>query len=108
MSPPSCDIEIFERGTVILSFHGPKSSMIEDWVKGIATKTKTRTDWHFYAGRAIVVVLGDADEIARVRDEIDRTWSELLTRHLASAPESWTVCKEVEGNLARMDLEVRR
>ena len=103
MSIPACDDEIFERGTAIMSLHGPRAALIEEWVKQVATATKTRTDWHFAAGHAFVRVLGDEDDIAKVRAEVDRTWHEFVAQHLASGPDIWTVQMEVKMNLLRRD-----
>lgn len=97
---PPCDSEIFERGTPVMLLHGPRSALIEEWVKRLAAETQTRTDWHFAGGRAVVLVLGDEADIAKVRNAVDMYWPDLLNAHSASGGD-WVTQTEIEHNLMR-------
>jgi hypothetical protein len=36
---------------------------MERWVQSIAKDSGQRVDWHYFAGRAVVKALGDADAV---------------------------------------------
>jgi hypothetical protein len=54
--------------------HSIPSNAMERWVKQVAARSGQRVDWHFIAGRANVLALGD---LARVRAAI----AELMPEH---------------------------
>ena len=100
VTPPPCDAEIFKRGEAVMLFHGPRSGLIEEWVKKLAAETQTHTDWHFAGGRAVVLVLGGEAERGKVRAAAVRLWPELLGAHRASGRD-WVTRKEIQLNLMR-------
>ncbi|WP_194720785.1 hypothetical protein [Noviherbaspirillum malthae] len=61
-TPPPCDKEIHENGTVVAIMDGGKLAM-----EGIVTEACRREgvptmDWHYFGGRAMVKTLGDAEK----------------------------------------------
>jgi hypothetical protein len=66
--PPPCDTVIFEQGEVAAVLVGPRATVIEAFVQSVAQETQQAVDWHYYAGRAVVMTTGDR---AKVRDYIE-------------------------------------
>lgn len=61
-SPPPCDREVFERGTLALMTHLNAKDM-EAWVVGVREASGQRVDWHYSGGHACVLFLGDAERV---------------------------------------------
>ena len=70
---PPCDKEISEHGRVIAHFHA-RATTTEDWVKRVAAESGQRVDWHYSAGYAIVLFIGD---YAKVRAAVERLLPDL-------------------------------
>ena len=62
--PPDCDPEIFTSGTPLMLCVTQSASSFEGWIKDIAAKSGQRVDWHYVAGRARVLYIGDRNAIA--------------------------------------------
>jgi len=70
---PRCDDEVFRKGELVLMTHSIPSTNLEQWVNHIAEVSGQRVDWHFAAGRACILALGDVE---RVRETIEILMSE--------------------------------
>lgn len=64
-APPPCDVEIFRNGQPIAALTG-SSYLVERWVRKMAYVANARIDWHYSAGVAQVLHLGDDQSRARV------------------------------------------
>ena len=73
---PPCDPKIFKRGKDVCLVYGQPNA-IEDWVKKIAKKANARVDWHYAAGRARVLHLGDNKSRQRVLQAVNGLKGEL-------------------------------
>lgn len=93
-TPPPCDAEVFQDGTVVLLTHGIRSNAMERWVKKLAEASGQRVDWHFAGGRAVVKALGDLPKVeaalSALKAEHDRLQAENWPE-LASGSETETV-----------------
>lgn len=66
-TPEPCNSKIFKRGVSVAQIaqaDGMRSWHIEEFVKLIASETKTATDWHYSGGIAQVLTLGDPKVVA--------------------------------------------
>lgn len=54
-----CDPEIYKSGEYVLMVSGPRSSTMEEWVRLVSRVSGQRVDWHCYAGRDVVLYIGD-------------------------------------------------
>ncbi len=85
-TPPPCDKEILENGTVVLLAHSIPSNAMESKVKEIAELSEQRVDWNFVGGHAVVKALGNLDKVyqaiskLRHEDPMFRQNSESLER----------------------------
>ena len=66
VQPGSSDLEIFNKGKFFCCLAGPRSWMIEAWVKKIRKLSGTRVDWSMAGGRACVSYLGDENDFQRL------------------------------------------
>ena len=75
-TPPPCDPKIFAEGTPVFATDDTilSSNAMEGWVKQVAALSGQPVDWHFIAGRAEVLALGD---LLRVKGAI----VELMPEH---------------------------
>ncbi len=73
-----CDPKIWKHGVQVFRFAGPRSWMIECWVKAVRKVSGRPVDWHFAAGRAIILCLQKDIEA------VETTCKELLP-HLEEA-----------------------
>ncbi len=64
-TPDPCDPEIFEHGTAVLVLNGA-SNAVERYVRTLARVSGVRMDWHYVGGRAVVRMVGDSADWARV------------------------------------------
>lgn len=64
-TPDPCDPEIFRRGSAVLVLDGA-SNAVERCVRRLARASGVRLDWHYVGGRAVVKMLGDSADWARV------------------------------------------
>lgn len=59
VQPGRCDDKIYKDGTFFCCLAGPRSWMIEAWVKKIRELSGVPVDWNMMGGRARVAYLGD-------------------------------------------------
>lgn len=60
---PPCKQNIYKYGTQVFLTHTIKSNHIEEWVKIIEKESNQQVDWHWAAGRAIILAIGDLDKV---------------------------------------------
>lgn len=60
-----CDNDLFQNGTRLVRFSGPRSHTMDEWIKSIRAETGQRVDWHLAAGWAIVIASGDLECVRR-------------------------------------------
>lgn len=68
-APAPCNPEVFAKGVVVLlvSTGAPGGNRaLELWVRGLAKAAGCPIDWHYYAGRARILALGDQVEVGRL------------------------------------------
>jgi hypothetical protein len=82
--PIPCDQEIYDRGEPVCMTHSISSNRMEAFVRSVAVSTGQRVDWHFMGGRAVVLVIGDAD---KVRASIGARLSDLRKLQCESYPD---------------------
>ena len=88
---PECDKEVWSHGEHIATIIDIPSAKIEEIVKGIAKKTKTRTDWHYVGGRAAIRILPkDEETIKRVREALFKKLAELGLENKCRSTENAT------------------
>ena len=58
-----CDPEVYKNGTQVFLTNTIRSQDIETWVQKIAADSGQKVDWHFYAGRAVVLAIGDLEKV---------------------------------------------
>lgn len=58
-TPPPCDPEVFQRGTVVFRTSTIPSVAMEGWVLLVRSRSGQRVDWFFCGGRAVVKAIGD-------------------------------------------------
>jgi hypothetical protein len=77
-TPLPCDPKVFKHGTCVFVTTTIPSNAMEEWVRKVAELSGERVDWHFAAGRACVLALGDLEKvrvaILLLRDEHDRLY----------------------------------
>ncbi len=82
--PPPCDPRIFKDGVQVFETSTIGSNALEGWVKQVAALSGQSVDWHWRGGRAVLLVLGDIEQvqgaIARLMPEHDRLYQEALKR----------------------------
>jgi len=100
-TPPSCDPKIFKNGREVCVLDG-RSNAIECWVKKVAKKADAKVDWHYFAGRARVLHLGNAVSRQRVLDAINELKDELVGTILSVEVGSAVVSK-IDGQLVLDD-----
>jgi hypothetical protein len=83
-TPKPCDPKIFSEGTSVFVTSTIPSNAMEGWVRKVAEKSGQPVDWHFAAGRARVLALGDIDKakaaIEELMPEHDRLYQEALKK----------------------------
>ncbi len=62
---PPCERDIFDHGESVFVTHTIAPKDIEAWVKKIAALSGQRVDWHYFAGRANILALGDIAAVKR-------------------------------------------
>ena len=68
-TPDPCNPEIFKKGEPIALLDA-SSNAVERWVQAVAVAADARLDWHYSAGVAQVLHLGDVDSRARAEAAI--------------------------------------
>lgn len=63
-TPPKAPDEFFNKGTQLCVLIG-SSNAIERWVRSVAERAQSRLDWGYFAGRAVVMHLGDKESFHR-------------------------------------------
>ena len=58
-----CDSEIYENGVVAFVTHSIPSEKVEEFVTKVCEDSGEPVDWHFMAGRAMVLTTGDVDTV---------------------------------------------
>jgi hypothetical protein len=59
VQPGRCDPEVYDEGQSFCCLAGPRSWMIEAWVKKIRELSGVKVDWNMSGGRAVVAYVGD-------------------------------------------------
>ena len=54
-----CDKDIYENGTEVFFTHTIYADDLETWINKVAEESGQKVDWHYYAGRAIILAMGD-------------------------------------------------
>ena len=75
--PPDCNREIFEKGESICVLD-TKPDIAEEWVKDVAKRSGTKIDWHYFGGRANILMLGDEYDKRRALREVRNCLPDLL------------------------------
>jgi hypothetical protein len=57
--PVPCAPDIYANGKSACVLAGPRSKVIEAWVRRVAAVSEQQVDWHFVGGRAVVRYIGD-------------------------------------------------
>lgn len=74
--PPPCDPKIFKKGKTVCMVTG-SANAVERWVKEIAKKANAKVDWHYAAGIANILHLGNEASERRVIEAIKETEKDL-------------------------------
>lgn len=75
--PDSCAPDVWERGEQVLRLAGPRSWMIEGYVRAAAKKAFIPIDWFFAGGRAVVLALPeDKEKASKVLRDLMPTFEE--------------------------------
>lgn len=61
--PPPCNEEVFRDGISLMLCVTESAMSFDEWIKDIATRSGQRVDWHYVAGRAHVLYIGDRNAI---------------------------------------------
>lgn len=69
-TPAPCNKKIFKKGTHVFTMHSLGPNAIEGWVRKVAERSGQSVDWHYAAGRACVLALGDLDRVRAVLEEL--------------------------------------
>jgi len=73
VQPGRCDQEVFDKGEFFCCLAGPRSWMIEAWVKKIRELSGVRVDWNMMGGRARVVYLGSSEAFKKLVEAANAT-----------------------------------
>ena len=73
VQPGRCEQEIFDDGEFFCCLAGPRSWVIEAWVKKIRELSGQRIDWNFSGGRAVVNFLGGTEAHKRLVEAAEAT-----------------------------------
>jgi hypothetical protein len=60
-----CNQEIYDKGTVVFVSNTIRSVRMEEWVQAIAKESGQPVDWHMYAGRLVMLALGDLHKVRK-------------------------------------------
>lgn len=60
---PPCDPDIYKNGIDAFMTNSIWSERLEEWVKKIAQESNQPVDWHWAAGRAIILTTGDVEKV---------------------------------------------
>lgn len=67
VQPGRCSPDVWEHGTQVMVLAGPRSWVIERWVREVAKRSQLAVDWSFFGGRAVIqAVLKDNVEQERL------------------------------------------
>ena len=58
-----CNSNVYENGTEVFFTHTIAADDVEKWVRTIAQESGQQVDWHYYAGRAIILAIGDLTKV---------------------------------------------
>lgn len=58
-----CNNEVYQEGIEVFFTHTIDAEDVERWVQKIAEESGQKVDWHYYAGRAIVLAIGDTEKV---------------------------------------------
>lgn len=104
-TPPPTDFEIYERGKQIMFVAGPRDHTIDEWVREIASRTGTRTDWERNAGQVVIYVLGDAATRRRVQEACVALKDTLIDAYMAFEVESMRMAKRGDVRFQLLDID---
>lgn len=65
-----CDPEVFKSGHMVMMTHTIPAAQVEQWVQKVAALSGQKVDWHFAAGRACIMALGDLSAVNRAIDAL--------------------------------------
>jgi hypothetical protein len=84
VQPGRCVPKVWKRGEQVLRLAGPRSWMIEGYVRAAAEKAGVPIDWHFAGGRAVVLALPeDKEKACRALGELMPTFQEAARQAVA-------------------------
>lgn len=81
--PAPTDDEMFRNGRPVLLLTGPRSHTIQAWVDGVAEDVSARIDWRQAGGRALILAMGDPEELGRVRTALADRIEDLVDAYMA-------------------------
>lgn len=73
VQPGRCNPKIFNEGEFFCMLAGPRSWLIEAWVRKIRDLADAKIDWHFAGGRACVYYLGGPEALKRLIEAAEMT-----------------------------------
>jgi hypothetical protein len=76
--PAPCNSEVSRRGTFVCALDGPRSWVIERWVREVGARAGVPVGWHLSGGIARVLALCEDGEAAQRLGEIVRDLSPAL------------------------------
>lgn len=90
---PNCNPDIYQNGIQVFMTNTISSERLEEWVKKIAQESNQPVDWHWAAGRAIILTTGDMERvritIKNNRDMHDQFYLEAI-KELGISSGLWT------------------
>lgn len=75
--------EVIRDGRPVLLLTGPRSHTTQAWVDGVAEDVSARIDWRLVGSRALILVLGDPEELSRVRAALIDRIEDLVDAYMA-------------------------
>jgi hypothetical protein len=87
--PGRCVPKVWENGEQVLRLAGPRSWMIERYVKEAGKRAGVPLDWHFAGGRAVVLALRqDKEKACQALGELMPTFQEAAKQAVARGDEN--------------------
>lgn len=65
-----CDFKVYKNGKPVCVVNSIPTADVEAWVRRLAKKTGQRMDWHSFAGRDVVLTLGNIAKALKAADEM--------------------------------------
>jgi hypothetical protein len=81
--PAPTNDEMFRNGWPVLLLTGPRSHTIQAWIDGVAEDVSARIDWRLAGGWALILAVGDPEELGRVRAALADRIEDLVDAYMA-------------------------